>query len=142
MRTCLWFDGGSEIGPVSCHAFGLAPSPPVRHGESATPLPCRLATECWRPRAQTARRESEPACRNARDMMADAVCLCGLCRSRRAPAVGAFGLPLLSSSNCCTYMNAMDAPATMPVVKELCGPDVVERYLESISGAGPNSAKA
>ena len=38
----------------------------------------------------------------------------------------------------------MDVPATMPVVKELCGLDVVERYLESVSaaGAGPNATKA
>jgi hypothetical protein len=34
-------------------------------------------------------------------------------------------------------------PATMPVVKELCGLDVVERYLESVSAASPtNTAKA
>jgi len=36
----------------------------------------------------------------------------------------------------------MDVPATMPVVKELCGLDVVERYLESVSAAGPTTAKA
>ncbi|KAF8659336.1 hypothetical protein HU200_058539 [Digitaria exilis] len=36
----------------------------------------------------------------------------------------------------------MDVPATMPVVKELCGLDVVERYLESLSSAGPNTVKA
>jgi hypothetical protein len=32
----------------------------------------------------------------------------------------------------------------MPVVKELCGLDVVERYLENVSAAsaGPNTAKA
>ncbi|KAG2545361.1 hypothetical protein PVAP13_9KG426185 [Panicum virgatum] len=36
----------------------------------------------------------------------------------------------------------MDVPATMPVVKELCGLDVVERYLESVSAAGPITAKA
>ncbi|AQK62428.1 aldehyde oxidase2 [Zea mays] len=37
----------------------------------------------------------------------------------------------------------MDVPATMPVVKELCGLDVVERYLESVSAASPtNTAKA
>ncbi|NP_001105308.1 indole-3-acetaldehyde oxidase [Zea mays] len=38
----------------------------------------------------------------------------------------------------------MDVPATMPVVKELCGLDVVERYLENVSAAsaGPNTAKA
>ncbi|KAL6893928.1 hypothetical protein ACP4OV_008026 [Aristida adscensionis] len=35
----------------------------------------------------------------------------------------------------------MDVPATMPVVKELCGLDVVERYLESLSAAGPATAK-
>jgi indole-3-acetaldehyde oxidase len=29
----------------------------------------------------------------------------------------------------------MDVPATMPVVKDLCGLDVVERYLESMSAA-------
>ncbi|CAL4936383.1 unnamed protein product [Urochloa decumbens] len=29
----------------------------------------------------------------------------------------------------------MDVPATMPVVKELCGLDIVERYLESVSAA-------
>jgi indole-3-acetaldehyde oxidase len=27
----------------------------------------------------------------------------------------------------------MDVPATMPAVKELCGLDVVERYLESFT---------
>jgi indole-3-acetaldehyde oxidase len=36
----------------------------------------------------------------------------------------------------------MDVPATMPVVKELCGLDVVERYLESICAAGPNTVMA
>ena len=37
----------------------------------------------------------------------------------------------------------MDVPATMPIVKELCGLDVVERYLESMSTAGPTTtAKA
>ncbi|XP_062212643.1 indole-3-acetaldehyde oxidase [Phragmites australis] len=36
----------------------------------------------------------------------------------------------------------MDVPATMPVVKELCGLDVVERYLESVSAADPTTAKA
>ncbi|TVU44680.1 hypothetical protein EJB05_04129, partial [Eragrostis curvula] len=36
----------------------------------------------------------------------------------------------------------MDVPATMPIVKELCGLDVVERYLESVSIANPNIAKA
>ncbi|CAD6214925.1 unnamed protein product [Miscanthus lutarioriparius] len=37
----------------------------------------------------------------------------------------------------------MDVPATMPVVKELCGLDVVERYLESMSAAGTTTtAKA
>ncbi|RLN16946.1 indole-3-acetaldehyde oxidase [Panicum miliaceum] len=36
----------------------------------------------------------------------------------------------------------MDVPATMPVVKKLCGLDVVERYLESVSAAGPTTAKA
>ncbi|KAL6636782.1 hypothetical protein ACP70R_024354 [Stipagrostis hirtigluma subsp. patula] len=36
----------------------------------------------------------------------------------------------------------MDVPATMPVVKELCGLDVVERYLESLVAAGPTIAKA
>ncbi|TVU44682.1 hypothetical protein EJB05_04131, partial [Eragrostis curvula] len=36
----------------------------------------------------------------------------------------------------------MDVPATMPVVKELCGLDVVERYLESVSTAGPTTANA
>ncbi|RCV40527.1 hypothetical protein SETIT_9G061500v2 [Setaria italica] len=36
----------------------------------------------------------------------------------------------------------MDVPATMPVVKELCGLDVVERYLESVCAAGSNTAKA
>ncbi|KAF8710017.1 hypothetical protein HU200_029744 [Digitaria exilis] len=36
----------------------------------------------------------------------------------------------------------MDVPATMPVVKELCGLDVVERYLESVSTNGPTSVKA
>ncbi|KAF8659334.1 hypothetical protein HU200_058537 [Digitaria exilis] len=41
-----------------------------------------------------------------------------------------------------TAIFQMDVPATMPVVKELCGLDVVERYLESISAAGPNTAKA
>ncbi|KAJ1293276.1 hypothetical protein BS78_01G055200 [Paspalum vaginatum] len=35
----------------------------------------------------------------------------------------------------------MDVPATMPVVKELCGLDVVERYLQSVS-AGPTTAIA
>ncbi|CAL4919463.1 unnamed protein product [Urochloa decumbens] len=35
----------------------------------------------------------------------------------------------------------MDVPATMPVVKELCGLDVVERYLESVN-AGPSTTKA
>jgi len=35
----------------------------------------------------------------------------------------------------------MDVPATMPVIKELCGLDIVERYLESIN-AGPNTTKA
>jgi indole-3-acetaldehyde oxidase len=35
----------------------------------------------------------------------------------------------------------MDAPATMPVVKELRGLDVVERYLESLN-AGPTTTKA
>ncbi|CAL4927748.1 unnamed protein product [Urochloa decumbens] len=29
----------------------------------------------------------------------------------------------------------MDVPATMPIVKELCGLDIVERYLESVSAA-------
>ncbi|CAN6303248.1 unnamed protein product [Urochloa humidicola] len=36
----------------------------------------------------------------------------------------------------------MDVPATMAVVKELCGLDVVERYLESLSAAGTTTAKA
>ncbi|CAL4919469.1 unnamed protein product [Urochloa decumbens] len=36
----------------------------------------------------------------------------------------------------------MDVPATMAVVKELCGLDVVERYLESVSAAGTTTAKA
>ncbi|TVU44661.1 hypothetical protein EJB05_04108, partial [Eragrostis curvula] len=36
----------------------------------------------------------------------------------------------------------MDVPATMPIVKELCGLDVVERYLESVSAAGATMAKA
>ncbi|CAN6286573.1 unnamed protein product [Urochloa humidicola] len=36
----------------------------------------------------------------------------------------------------------MDAPATMAIVKELCGLDVVERYLESVSAAGPTTTKA
>nr|CAB3492933.1 unnamed protein product [Digitaria exilis] len=36
----------------------------------------------------------------------------------------------------------MDVPATMPVVKELCGLDVVERYLESVSTNGPTTVKA
>ncbi|WVZ60834.1 hypothetical protein U9M48_010804 [Paspalum notatum var. saurae] len=36
----------------------------------------------------------------------------------------------------------MDVPATMPIVKELCGLDVVERYLEGASAADPNTAKA
>ncbi|GJM96865.1 hypothetical protein PR202_ga13737 [Eleusine coracana subsp. coracana] len=36
----------------------------------------------------------------------------------------------------------MDVPATMPVVKELCGLDVVERYLESVSAASATTAKA
>jgi indole-3-acetaldehyde oxidase len=37
----------------------------------------------------------------------------------------------------------MDVPATMPVVKELCGLDIVERYLESVSAASPTTtAKA
>ncbi|ONM10084.1 aldehyde oxidase3 [Zea mays] len=35
----------------------------------------------------------------------------------------------------------MDVPATMPVVKELCGLDVVERYLQSVS-AGPTTPRA
>jgi hypothetical protein len=35
----------------------------------------------------------------------------------------------------------MDVPATMPVVKELCGLDIVERYLESVN-ASPTTAKA
>ncbi|XP_062214373.1 indole-3-acetaldehyde oxidase-like [Phragmites australis] len=39
-------------------------------------------------------------------------------------------------------MFQMDVPATMPVVKELCGLDVVERYLESMFAAGPTTAKA
>jgi len=34
----------------------------------------------------------------------------------------------------------MDVPATMPVIKELCGLDIVERYLESIN-ASPNTTK-
>ncbi|GJM96864.1 hypothetical protein PR202_ga13736 [Eleusine coracana subsp. coracana] len=34
----------------------------------------------------------------------------------------------------------MDVPATMPVVKELCGLDVVERYLESVCNAGSDTA--
>ncbi|KAK3145846.1 hypothetical protein QOZ80_3BG0258290 [Eleusine coracana subsp. coracana] len=33
----------------------------------------------------------------------------------------------------------MDVPATMPIVKELCGLDVVERYLESVCNAGSNT---
>nr|CAB3497918.1 unnamed protein product [Digitaria exilis] len=41
-----------------------------------------------------------------------------------------------------TAIFQMDVPATMPVVKELCSLDVVERYLESISAAGSNTAKA
>ncbi|TVU44679.1 hypothetical protein EJB05_04128, partial [Eragrostis curvula] len=36
----------------------------------------------------------------------------------------------------------MNVPATMPVVKELCGLDVVERYLESVSTAAPTAANA
>nr|CAB3492934.1 unnamed protein product [Digitaria exilis] len=36
----------------------------------------------------------------------------------------------------------MDVPATMPVIKELCGLDVVERYLESVSANGPTTVKA
>ncbi|KAF0929320.1 hypothetical protein E2562_019903 [Oryza meyeriana var. granulata] len=37
----------------------------------------------------------------------------------------------------------MDVPATMPAVKELCGLDVVERYLESFSATTvPNTGKA
>ncbi|CAL4944785.1 unnamed protein product [Urochloa decumbens] len=36
----------------------------------------------------------------------------------------------------------MDVPATMPVVKELCGLDIVERYLESVSAVDPNIATA
>ncbi|CAN6309007.1 unnamed protein product [Urochloa humidicola] len=36
----------------------------------------------------------------------------------------------------------MDVPATMAVVKELCGLDVVERYLESVSAASTTTAKA
>ncbi|KAG2534679.1 indole-3-acetaldehyde oxidase-like isoform X1 [Panicum virgatum] len=35
----------------------------------------------------------------------------------------------------------MDVPATMPVVKELCGLDIIERYLESLN-AGPTTTKA
>jgi hypothetical protein len=27
----------------------------------------------------------------------------------------------------------MDAPTTMPMVKELCGLDIVEKYLESVA---------
>jgi indole-3-acetaldehyde oxidase len=34
----------------------------------------------------------------------------------------------------------MDVPATMPLVKELCGLDVVERYLQSLS-AGPSAVE-
>ncbi|CAN6297514.1 unnamed protein product [Urochloa humidicola] len=34
----------------------------------------------------------------------------------------------------------MDVPATMPVVKELCGLDIIERYLESVN-AGPTTTK-
>nr|CAB3492938.1 unnamed protein product [Digitaria exilis] len=41
-----------------------------------------------------------------------------------------------------TAIFQMDVPATMPIVKELCGLDVVERYLESISATDPNTAKA
>ncbi|KAG0547256.1 hypothetical protein BDA96_01G064100 [Sorghum bicolor] len=33
----------------------------------------------------------------------------------------------------------MDVPATMPIIKELCGLDVVERYLESMSAASPTA---
>ncbi|GJM96866.1 hypothetical protein PR202_ga13738 [Eleusine coracana subsp. coracana] len=36
----------------------------------------------------------------------------------------------------------MDVPATMPIVKELCGLDVVERYLKSVSAAGATTEKA
>jgi xanthine dehydrogenase molybdopterin-binding subunit B len=39
-------------------------------------------------------------------------------------------------------MFQMDVPATMPVVKELCGLDVVERYLAAVSTAEPTTAKA
>jgi hypothetical protein len=36
----------------------------------------------------------------------------------------------------------MNVPATMPIVKELCGLDIVERYLESVSAAGTATVKA
>lgn len=91
----------------------LASRPPRRVGDPSPVPPSDGVLAAARPDGAAGERgrpcliPREPACRNARDMMADAVCLCGLCRSRRAPAVGAFGLPLLSSSNCCTYMNAV-----------------------------------
>ena len=45
-------------------------------------------------------------------------------RAARKEFAGAGGSPL-------TFQ--MDVPATMPIVKELCGLDVVERYLESFA---------